>query len=127
MKYKCGCSAACDNIAYYCPIHGRCADEQDDEFEKWWMNEYKQIAFKSFKTCDLKTQRVIYNAARAAWNAALESMKPKPEFGCHVGCGNPYPDCVLDTDDISECGRAETLFSEGKTKESCEYWRHVNE
>ena len=90
------------------------------EFDEWY-EKAKDTVFEETEPA------VQYRMAKLAWNAALESVKPKPEFGCHIGYGNPYPDCVLDTDDISECGRAETLFSEGKTKESCEYWRHVNE
>ena len=56
--------------------------------------------------------------------AAIESTKEK-QFGCHIGCGNPYPDCVIDTGDIAECGTAMDLDSLGKTKIDCEYWKVI--
>jgi len=30
MKYKCGCTAAGDNVANYCPIHGDAIDRSTD-------------------------------------------------------------------------------------------------
>ena len=88
----------------------------NDEFEEWLKNQ-------------TGTYPTIWEIelARKAWNAAIESVKPSPEFGCHVGCGNPYPDCVLDTGDYQNCGEAVLLKEEGRLKESCEYWRPIDE
>jgi hypothetical protein len=81
----------------------------DEKFERWWDSH------RFFDKDD----------AIFTWNAAIESTKAETQFGCHIGFGNPYPYCVLDTDDISECDRAETLSLDGKSRADCEHWKPV--
>jgi len=80
--------------------------------EKWWI-ENKDSLFSKDKMDFCKV-----------WDAAIESTK-ESQFGCHIGCGNPYPDCVLDTGDIAECETAMDLNRLGKTKEDCQYWKEI--
>jgi len=41
------------------------------------------------------------------------------------GCGNPYPDCAIDTGNYQDCEEAVLLKEEGKTKLDCEYWTEI--
>lgn len=52
------------------------------------------------------------------------------KYGCFVEADANsndewIPDCELDGKDITACSIAEDLYSQGKTKEDCEYWRPI--
>lgn len=113
VKYRCGCSAAGDNVASYCPIHGYALQ---DKFDEWW---------KSIENADdVLYASSHYRIAERAWIAAIESTKEK-RFGCHIS--SDAIDSIRCDWNPFMCPVAKKLIQQGKSKTDCPYWRPIED
>ena len=98
----------------------------NEEFEDWFDQAISDNIF------EMTAPSAQHKAALAAWTEcerrkSVKSKKVERRFACHIDIGHSDPECVLDTGNYQDCEEAGLLKEEGKTKESCEYWRLTDE
>jgi len=96
----------------------------DDKFEQWKNQYFTAHSLSGSVYTD-------HERLRLAWDDLIRIIRSgeieENRFGCHIGCGNPYLDCVLDAGDYQNCEEAVFLKEGGKTKIDCDHWKLIEE
>ena len=92
-------------------------------FDEWWNKAISEDLFR------LTAPSAQYRSAKAAWNAAVESIKFN--YVCTIdGDGFPTLQCVFDPNYNNgnggfDCHIANELVAEGKSKFDCAYLKEM--